>query len=278
MSQSMQHSNDISSPIGLVAGGGQFPLLIARSVKAKGRKVVAVAHKGETDQELAKEADALEWIHLGQLGRLIEILKAARVKEAVFAGTITKKRIFWDVRPDLRALSLWKTLKNRLDDGILRAVASELEKEGILLLPTTAFLSDNLMPEGILTATKPTHEQMEDITFGLGLAKEIGRLDIGQCIVVKDKAVLAVEAIEGTDETILRAGRLSGEGAVVIKICKPNQDMRFDLPTIGLKTIETMIEANAKVLAAEAGKSMFFDMAKAIDMADKAKIAIIGVK
>lgn len=274
----MRHNNNIASPIGLVAGGGQFPLLIARSVKAKGRKVVAVAHKGETDQELAKETDVLEWIHLGQLGRLIEILKAAGVREAVFAGTITKKRIFWDVRPDFRALSLWKTLKNRLDDGILRAVASELEKEGILLLPTTAFLSDNLMPEGILTATKPTYEQMEDITFGLGLAKEVGRLDIGQCIVVKDKAVLAVEAIEGTDETILRAGRLSGEGAVVIKICKPNQDMRFDLPTIGLKTIETMIEANAKVLAAEAGKSMFFDMAKAIDMADKAKISIIGVK
>ncbi len=273
----MQH-HDTIAPVGLVAGGGQFPILIARAVKARGRKVIAVAHKGETSDALTKEVDSIEWIHLGQLGRLIAILKTAGAKEAVFAGTITKKRIFWDVRPDLRALGLWKELKNRLDDGILRAVAGELEKEGVTLLPTTDFLSDNMMPEGILTDAKPTEEQLEDIAFGLELAKEIGRLDIGQCIVVKDKAVLAVEAIEGTDETILRAGKLSGEGTVVIKICKPNQDTRFDLPSIGLKTIKTMVEAKAAVLAVEAHKAMFFDMDKAITMADQANIVIIGVK
>ncbi|RUM86926.1 MAG: DUF1009 domain-containing protein, partial [Thermodesulfatator sp.] len=204
--------------------------------------------------------------------------KKTHVAGLVFAGTITKTRIFFDIRPDLRALALWKKMKGHLDDKILRALARELEMEGMRVLSYTWLLSDLLFPKGVLTRRAPSEEEENDIVFGLELARQIGRLDIGQCIVVQDGSVLAVEAIEGTDETIKRGGRLGGPGSVVIKICKPTQDTRFDLPAIGTKTIEAMIEAGAKVLAAEAGKSLFFDRRDAVELADKHGIAIIGVE
>jgi len=264
-------------PLGLVAGGGQFPILCARAARKGGRRVVAVAHMGETDPELESEADNLVWIHLGQLGRLIKILKGAGVREALFAGTITKKRIFRDVRPDFRALSVWRRLHRRLDDGILRAVAAELEAEGIAVLPSTAFLTDLVMPAGVLTRRQPTADQWKDVDFGWRLARQIGSLDIGQCVVVKDRAVLAVEAIEGTDQTILRGGGLGGPGAVVVKVCKPNQDIRFDLPSLGLTTIERMVQAGAAVLAVETGRALFFDRDAAVALADRSGVSVVGV-
>ncbi len=264
------------SPLGLIAGGGQFPIMCAKAARDEGRSVIAIAHKGETDSALEMVAEKIRWVHLGQLGKVIRFFKKEGVSEALFAGTITKKRIFRDVRPDMRALSIWRRLDTRLDDGILRAVASELEREGIRVVPSTLFLKELLASEGRLTRHRPSRDQQEDIEFGFRLAKEVGRLDIGQCLVVKDKAVLAVEAIEGTDETILRGGRLGGPGSVVIKICKPGQDMRFDLPSVGTRTIESMIEAKASVLVIEAGKTLLFDRDDMIALADKNSITVIG--
>ena len=269
----------MESPLlGIIAGGGQFPILCARSAKALGRKVFAVAHSGETDPILEDEVDSIIWIKIGQLGKLIKALKKKHVSEALFAGTITKKRIFFDIFPDMKAISLWNRLDRRLDDSILREVAEELKKEGIQVIPATAFLQELYTPEGTLTKREPSKAEWEDIYFGWDMAKGIGRLDIGQCVVVKDKTVLAVEAMEGTDATIIRAGRLGGPGSVVIKICKPGQDERFDLPSIGISTIETMKEARAKVLAVEAGKSLFFDREASLSFADKMGMAVVGMK
>lgn len=264
--------------LGLVAGGGKFPVLCAEEAKKKGYRVVAVAHIGETDNALEKLADRIIWVHLGQLNKLIDFLKTNDTRHVIFAGTITKKRIFFDVRPDMRALGLWRRMDNRLDDRLLRAIASELESEGIKVLSSTLFLMQLSMPAGCITLKKPSPEQEEDIRFGVAIAKEIGRLDIGQCIVVKDKTVLAVEAIEGTDQTILRGGNLGGPGSVVIKICKPGQDTRFDLPSVGLKTLQTMAEVKAEVLTVEAGNALLFDMPETVNFANKNKISIVGIK
>ena len=264
-------------PLGLVAGAGQFPLLCAKAAKRRGRRVVAIAHRGETDSSLSKEVDQIEWVHLGQLGRLIKILKKAGASEAIFAGSITKTRMFRDARPDLRAIKLWGALKNRLDDGILRAVADEIEGEGIQILPSTILLKELLVPPGVLTRRSPSKSQWKDIRFGWRLAKDLGRLDIGQCVVVKDRAVLAVEAIEGTDNTIFRGGQLGGRGAVVIKVCKPRQDIRFDLPSIGTRSIQKMAQVKASVLAVEVGRTLFFDRDSTIDLANRSGIAIVGI-
>ncbi|NPA94519.1 MAG: LpxI family protein [Thermodesulfobacteria bacterium] len=264
--------------VGIVAGGGQFPVLCAQAASRKGYRVYGLCHKGETSKELEKYCVKTKWIHLGQLGKLISFFKKNGVTKVFFAGTIKKTRLFVDVRPDMRALALWRSMDGHLDDSILRLVAAELEKEGLEVVSPTLFLENLLFPQGILTKKQPTQEQMEDVRFGFEIAKRIGDLDIGQCIVVKDKVVLAVEAIEGTDETIRRGGRLAKGGAVVVKICKPNQDRRFDLPSVGLKTIETMIEAGADVLAAEAGVSLFFDMSESLALADRAGICVMGIK
>lgn len=264
-------------PLGIIAGGGQFPALVAKAAKKRGKKVIAVGHKGETLPELLDDVDSLHWVKLGQLGKTIKYLRREGVNEAIFAGTITKTRIFSDVFPDLRGLSLWNKIDNRQDDAVLRAVAGELEREGIKVLESTCFLKHLLFPSGLLTDRKPTPEQMEDVRFGWKVAKEIGRLDIGQCVIVKDKIVLAVEAIEGTDEAISRAGNLSGPGSVVVKVRKPNQDFRFDLPSTGLKTIETLQAAGASVLAVEAGQSLLFDSDKMIKAAEENKIVVMGI-
>ncbi|MEF3167906.1 MAG: UDP-2,3-diacylglucosamine diphosphatase LpxI [Deltaproteobacteria bacterium] len=263
-------------PLGIIAGGGQFPLLCARAARKKGYKVFAVGHLGETDPSMEQEVNEIVWIHLGQLGRLITSLKKAGVSKTIFAGTITKKRIFRDVRPDMRALALWGQLRGRLDDEILRAIAKELESEGIHVLPSTALLDELAAPVGILTKKTPTRKQREDMEFGWHIAKTVGSLDIGQCIVVKDKVILAVEAMEGTDETIVRGGRLGGPGAVVIKVFKPHQDPRFDLPSVGITTIERMEEVKASALLIEAGRTLFFDRHEAISRADSAGIAVVA--
>ncbi len=267
---------ELKSPLGIVAGGGQFPILCARAARKLGLKVVAVGFNGETDPLLENEVDLLHWLYIGQLERLIKVLKKAGTRQVLFQGTITKKRIFRDVRPDLRALILWSKIRRRLDDNILRAIASELEAEGLEVIPSTTLLPDLVAPKGVLTKRSPSKDQWQDIHFGLELAKKIGELDIGQCIVVKDRTVLAVEAIEGTDSTIKRGGELGGKDTVVVKVCKPNQDIRFDLPSVGLKTIETMEKVKAKVLAVEAGKTLIFDRDKVIELANSLGIIIVA--
>ena len=266
----------LPSPIGLIAGGGQFPLLFAEAARARGRRVVAVAHVNETLPELEQQADVTCWVKLGQLGRIIKYFRQEGVNETVFAGTITKTRIFHDVLPDFKGLTLWNKIDIRLDDAILRAVAQTLEEEGIRVIASTCYLDHLFFPQGLLSRKKPSTAQMEDIRFGWSIARAVGRLDIGQCVVVRDRSVLAVEAIEGTDAAIRRGGELAGSGAVVVKLKKPDQDFRFDLPATGEKTIATLAAVKGAVLAVEAGQSLLFDRTAMVRSADRAGIVVIG--
>ncbi|NTV15197.1 MAG: LpxI family protein [Desulfobulbaceae bacterium] len=266
------------SKIGIIAGGGQFPLLFARAAREQGRQVYVAAHKGESSPELEAVADAICWVKLGQLGKIINFFRDAGVREAVLLGAITKTRIFKDVWPDLKGLSLWNRIKVRQDDQILRAVAESLQEEGIAILESTLYLQHLLFPKGVLTRKKPAPEQLADIQFGWQMAREVGRLDIGQCVVVRDRTVLAVEAIEGTDATIRRGGSLGREQAVVVKVKKPGQDFRFDLPAIGVRTIESMVEVKAGLLAVEAGQALLFDGEAVIAQADQAGIVVVGIE
>ena len=267
----------LPSPIGLIAGGGQFPLLFAEAARARGRRVVAVAHVNETLPELEQQADVTCWVKLGQLGRIIKYFRQEGVGETVFAGTITKTRIFHDVLPDFKGLTLWNKIDIRLDDAILRAVAQTLEEEGIRVIASTCYLDHLFFPQGLLSRKKPSTAQMEDIRFGWSIARAVGRLDIGQCVVVRGRSVLAVEAIEGTDAAIRRGGELAGSGAVVVKLKKPDQDFRFDLPATGEKTIATLAAVKGAVLAVEAGQSLLFDRTAMVRAADRAGIVVIGL-
>jgi DUF1009 family protein len=263
--------------IGIIAGGGQFPLLFAKAAQNQGLEVYAAAHKGETDEALTDHVERLQWVKLGQLGKIIDFFKQEGVKKTVFVGSITKTNIFRDVRPDLKGLGLWNKIGIKQDDAILRAVADSLEKDGIEVVASTVYVPELLFPKGILSRKKLSRDQKTDITFGWEIARSLGTLDIGQCVVVRNQTVLAVEAIEGTDAAIRRGGTLGKEKAVVVKLRKPNQDLRFDLPAIGEKTIESMKEVNAAVLAVEAGYALFFDRESVIRAADAAGIIIVGV-
>ncbi|MBW2615481.1 MAG: UDP-2,3-diacylglucosamine diphosphatase LpxI [Deltaproteobacteria bacterium] len=264
-----------SEIIGLIAGGGQFPLMVADAVRKQGLRMVAVAHHGETEPLLSEKADEIVWIKLGQLGHLIKAFKKRGVRNAVMAGTITKKRMFENIMPDLKGLTIMSKLAIFHDDDILKAVAKELAKEDIEIVSSTYYLPELLAPTGCLTKKRPGKAEKEDIDFGWKVAKELGRLDIGQCVVVRKKTVLALEAIDGTDETILRGGRLGRKSAVVIKVSKPNQDLRFDMPTVGIETLKVMSQVKASVLAVEAGKTLIFDRPEMITYADKAGISVV---
>ena len=264
--------------IGIIAGGGQFPLLFAKAAHSQGLKVYAAAHQGETDGTLEDHVERLQWVKLGQLGKIIDFFKQEGVRKAVFIGSITKINIFRDVRPDLKGLGLWNKINIKQDDAILRAVADRLEKDGIEVVASTGYVPELLFPKGILTRKKPTKDQMSDIVFGWEIARSLGNLDIGQCVVVRNKTVLAVEAIEGTDAAILRGGSLGKEKAVVVKLRKPNQDLRFDLPAIGMKTLDSMKEVHASVLAVEAEYALFFDRESVIQAANNAGIVIVGIE
>jgi UDP-2,3-diacylglucosamine hydrolase len=263
--------------IGIIAGGGQFPLLFIEAAHAAGRRVVVIAHKGETDGKVSEAADAVCWVKLGQLGKVISFFKQEGVGETVFLGTITKTQIFRDVLPDFKGLTLWNKIDRKQDDAILRAIAGTLEKEGINVLESTLYLRHLLFPVGVITRKKPNKNQRLDIEFGWQNARAIGKLDIGQCVVVRNCTVLAVEAIEGTDATILRGGTLAKEQAVVVKVKKPGQDFRFDLPATGLTTIRSLQQVQGAVLAVEAGQTLLFDRELMIEEANKAGIVIVGV-
>ncbi len=264
-------------PLGLIAGNGQFPLLLAEQAKRQGRPVVAVAIREETDPSLEKLVDACHWLPLGQVKKTIELLHDAGVEEAVMAGQVKHVRIF-DLRHlDMTAVKVLASLPDKKTDTVLRAVADEFAKAGIKFLPSTAYLKDLLAPEGFLTSHRPTPEQKKDIAFGLETAKAVGGLDLGQTVCVKDRAVLSVEAIEGTDECILRAGRFQS-GFTAAKTAKPKQDVRFDVPVIGLRTLESLKTSGAAVLAVEAGKTLFFDKETFLKGAEEAGLVVVGVK
>ena len=273
------HQSSIVNPkeiIGLIAGGGQFPLMVADSARKQGHRVVAIAHRCDTDPALADQVDHIVWISLGKFGHLVNSLKKHGVHKALMAGTITKRRMFSKVRPDLRGLTLMSKIAIFHDDGILRTMGRELEKEGIEMISPTSFMPELLALPGCLTKRKPTKKEKEDIEFGWRMAKELGRLDIGQCVVVRSKTVLAVEAMEGTDETILRGGKLAKEKAVVVKASKPNQDLRFDMPAVGLGTMETMSKVKAIALVVEAGKTLMFEKQAMIQYANDSGMSIIS--
>ena len=263
--------------LGIIAGDGRFPAIIAEAAKKSGYTIIAVALTGLTSPDIENAADKVYWTKLGQLSALINILKKEGVTEAIMAGGVSKRLMFTNIMPDIRALALLTRLKDRKDDTILRAIAGQLEKEGITVNAATAYIKTILADKGTLTKKGPTAEEWEDIRFGTNMAKEIGRLDIGQCVIVKNRAVIAVEAVEGTDETILRGGRLANGGAVVIKVCKPDQDTRFDLPTVGPTTIASMIETRARVLAIEAGLTVMIDKEEMLKVAEEAGISVAGI-
>jgi DUF1009 family protein len=264
--------------IGLIAGKGQFPLLFAEAARQRGLEVVAVAHRNETDPAIESIAPQCRWIFVGQVGKLIRAFKEAQVTRAVMAGGVSRGRLFRDFRPDFRALAILRRAGAGHDDRILRGLAAELEQEGITIVSPLLYLDELLATPGQLSRRRPTAAELEDITYGFAIAKQVGRLDLGQCVVVHRQVVTALEAIEGTDETIRRGGHLAGAGAVVVKVSKPSQDLRFDLPTVGRSTIQVMREAGAGVLAIEAGKTLIFDREEMVALADQAGIAIWGVE
>lgn len=268
----------LSRSIGLIAGGGQFPILFSRAAREQGFSVIAIGIEGDARPDLVQHTDCFYRVKLGEIGKIISILKEHSINRIVLAGHVDKKRIYTRIKLDWRGAKLAAKLLNKNDDTLLRAFADELEREGIIVEPSTLFLSSLIAPEGLLSRRAPNNRESNDIIFGWSIAKTLGTADIGQCVVVKHQAVLAVEAIEGTDATITRGGQLCNGGAVVVKVSKPGQDLRFDLPSVGLNTIETMKKAGASVLAVEAGKTLIFDREEMIEEANRAGISIVGLK
>lgn len=260
--------------VGLIAGNGRFPILFARTARAEGVEVIAVAHEGETLPDLAAEVPGLTWIKVGQLGTIIDTFKRAGITRAVMAGGIRKEALLDHFAPDERGMQFLSRLTTFGDDTLLRGLAAELEAEGIAIVESTLFLASLLTPLGALTHKVPDEEQWKDIRFGIEVAKGVGRWDVGQSVVVKSRMVLAVEAIEGTDATIQRAGRA---GAVVVKVSKPGQDMRFDVPAVGPHTVETCAAAKVGVLALEAGRTLLIDKEEFLARAEATGLVVVGV-
>jgi hypothetical protein len=265
--------------IGLIAGGGRFPILFAESARRAGHRVVAVAHRNETDPALAGKVDAISWVKLGQIGHLVAALKDGGATASVMLGAITKKRFFADAMLDATGLRVLARVAIRSDDNLLRALARFLEEEGVAITDPTPFLSDRLAPEGQLGKHAPTDDELADARYGLDLARGIGRLDLGQTVVVKDRVALAVEALEGTDACIRRGGELARSGGfVVAKAVKPNQDRRFDLPAVGPETVDALREAGGRVLAVEAGATLVMDLERMIEKADRSRLVLLGMR
>jgi DUF1009 family protein len=261
---------------GLIAGNGNFPFLVIEGARRQGVELAVVAIKEETDPQIEEIADQLIWVGIGQLGKMISFFKREGVTQAVMAGQVKHVQIFSGALPDLRMVKMLWSLPRRNTDALIGGVADELAKEGIELIDSTHFIRDQLAPEGVLTKRKPSEQELENIEYGLHIAGEIARLDLGQTIVVRAKACVAIEAMEGTDATIRRAGELANGKLTVVKVAKPDQDMRFDVPVIGVPTIHAMIPAGATCLSVTAGKTLIFDREEMVALADANKITVIG--
>ena len=275
---------------GLIAGNGRFPFMVVEGARRAGVSLSVAAIREETDPSIEQEVERLTWVGIGQLGKMIRFFKGEGVEKAMMAGQVKHVQIFTRAVPDARMLKLLLKLSRRNTTSLIGAVASELASEGIDLIDSTFFLQDNLPAAGPLTRRKPNAAEQADVEYGLEIAREMARLDLGQTIVVRGKACVAIEAMEGTDATIRRAGelmrggreaqkrlKLSSGPVTVLKLSKPDQDMRFDVPVIGLPTIETMVEAGATCLCVSAGKTLMFDRDELIALADKNKIAVVAV-
>jgi DUF1009 family protein len=265
-------------PLGLIAGNGRFPFLVAAAARRAGRRVVAVAIREEASADLAGEVDEIHWVGLGQLGRCIDALRAAGAHEAVMAGQVKHRQIFSGIVPDLKLMGVLARLAIQSTDNLIGGVADALAQEGITLLPSTALVRDQLAEAGAMTGRGPSREARKDIEYGCEVARALGRLDLGQTVAVKHRAAVALEAMEGTDEVIRRAGRLAGSGVTVVKVAKPRQDMRFDVPVVGEGTLRAMREAEATTLAVEAGRTLLVDKAEFLAAARSAGIVVWGME
>lgn len=265
--------------IGLIAGNRKFPIIFSQAAKKRGYYLVAIAIKNDTSSSLKKYVDKIYWLGLNEFRRLSEIFKNEGVTKVAMAGQISPRRLFSrEVQKDPVLQGLLSSIKDKKAETIFKAVAERLKSFGLEVIDSTTFLEDFLPKEGMLTERQLSPLQSEDVSFGLSIAKKVAHLDIGQTIAVKDKAVVAVEALEGTDNLIHRAGRIAGKGFVMIKVSKPGQDMRFDIPVVGLNTIKSLIRAGGSCLAIEAGKTLFIDREESVDLAKRKGLAIIAVK
>jgi DUF1009 family protein len=267
--------------LGLIAGNGRFPFLVLDAARSLGHDVTIIGIKEEASKELEQAAAGpppadLHWVSIGQLGTFLKILKDAGITQAVMAGQVKHVKIFGGFTPDLTAMSLMTRLKGMNTDALIGAVADLMRERGVELVNSAQFLEPLLAGAGILTDRMPNEAEQKDLEFGYRMADAIAGLDIGQTIAVKHQAVVAVEAMEGTDETIGRAGHLAGDGVAIIKVAKPNQDMRFDVPIVGLATIQAMRIAGARVLSIDAGRTLIFDRDAFVASANEAGIAVVG--
>ena len=264
--------------VGIIAGNGRFPVLAAKEARNEGYRTVVCGIENEADPGLEKMADAFQWVKIGELKRLVKFFRANGVHEAIMAGKVEKVRLFQEnVRPDLEMVKVLMKTKDFKDDSLLHGISHYLHEQGVDLLDSTFLIKHALPGYGILGKKKPSKEVLEDIKFGFRMAKAIAGLDIGQTVIVKKKSVVAVESIEGTDLAIRRGGELAGGKITVVKVAKPNQDMRFDVPAVGTKTLKELIQAKAEAFAFEAGKTIFLDRDEFVEKADKKGIVVIGV-
>jgi UDP-2,3-diacylglucosamine hydrolase len=261
---------------GLIAGNGKFPFLVLEGARRAGVSLAVAAIREETDPSIERLAESLTWVGVGQLGKMIRFFKREGVEKAIMAGQVKHVQIFSGALPDVRMLKMLLSLPRRNTDALIGGVAAELAREGIELIDSTYFLQDHLPAEGVLTRRAPDARERGDISYGLEVAREIARLDLGQTIVVRARACVAVEAMEGTDACIKRAGELARGRLTVVKVAKPNQDMRFDVPVVGLPTVERMQEAGATCLCLTAGKTLMFDREEMLAYADRRRISIVA--
>ena len=262
--------------LGIIAGNGVYPRLLADAARKAGvKKIVAAAFTGETDPVLEQRVDVLEWMRVGQLSRLLKFFRVEEIHHAIMAGQIEPKNLF-DLRPDVKALMLLGKLKHRNAESIFAAVGDELTKIDVALLPATTFLEESLASSGLIAGPNLSRQEEQDVDLGWKIAKEIARLDIGQTVIVKNGTVVAVEALEGTNEAIRRGGALARRGAIMVKVTKPNQDMRFDVPVIGVETMRIAAEAQLRVTAVETGKTLLLDREAIVNLANLSKISIVA--
>jgi DUF1009 family protein len=268
-----------SNKYGLIAGNGKFPFLVLEAARSQGIEMVVAAIKEETFPEIERHAGTVHWMSLGQLGKLIKTFKAEGVSRAIMAGQVRHKQIFSSIVPDLKMIQLLASLATKNTDSLIGAVAKLLEDEGIQLLDSTSFLRPLLPEPGVLTSRTPTAEEAKDLDYGRRIARELGRLDLGQTVVISDSACVALEAMEGTDAVIERAaGLVNGSPLRVVKLAKPNQDLRFDVPVVGIPTVRLLKRVNATAMAIEAGKTLMIDRADLLNEANAAGICIVAME
>lgn len=262
---------------GLLAGDGTLPVKMAQYAKENGFEVICISFSKDNLSQLKKYCSKVYSCHPGEINRIEKILKDEEIKQATFLGKVNKSVLLQLYKFDSRAIEILKTIKRLNDDEVMLVIVNEFEKAGITVLDQTIFIKNLMIPAGVLGKHKPTKEQMEDVNYGFWLAKEMGKVDVGQSVVIKDKMAMAVEAIEGTDKCIIRGSKLAKRGAAVVKVSKPKQDKRFDIPTVGLKTLKTMKKYKANLLAVEANETIIVDQEKVIKYADANKIVLMAV-